>query len=52
MAATGLMFVDLKDGRAEVSIAIAGLEFSFMHALDISANTSRYLVVVLNPTVK
>ena len=52
MAATGLMFADLKEGRAEIPIAIAGLEFSFVHALDILAKTSRYLVVVLNPTVK
>ena len=52
MAATGLMFADLEEGRAEVSIAIDGLEVSFVHALDSLANASRYLVVVLNPTVK
>ena len=46
MAATGLMFAEFEEGRAEVSIAIAGLE------VDNLANTSRYLVVVLNPTVK
>ena len=52
MAATGLMFAESKESRAEVSIAITGLEFSFVHALDILANTSKYLVVELNPTVK
>ena len=52
MAATGLMFAALKEGRAEVLIAITGLEFSFVYVLDILANTSRYLVVVLNPMVK
>ena len=52
MAATGSIFAELKEDRAEFSIAIAGLELSFVHALDILANTSKYLVVVLNPTVK
>lgn len=52
MAAIGLMFAELEESRAEDSIAISGLEFSFTHALDILANTSKYLVVVLNPTVK
>ena len=51
IAATGFMLAGSK-GRAEPVITIAGFEFSFVHALEILAKTSRYLVVVLNPTVK
>ena len=52
MAATGFMFARLEESRTEDSIAITGLESSFMHAFDILANTSKYRVVELNPTVK
>ena len=51
MAANSLMLAEL-EGREEGSVAIVGLKLFFVHRLDVLANISRYLVVVLKPTVK